>query len=127
MGKDTDRDILEKITDLISACKTLIETINDNKYVPHIVTQPVDYTGSVGDTASFTVLANNVKEYQWQYRVYNQQTWNDSDDVTASTNSFSVKIKTTPNTYNIRYRCKITGLDNSIIYTNEVKAVQPEI
>lgn len=125
MGKDTDRDILEKITDLISECKTLLETINDNKYVPHIITQPVDYTGAIGDTATFTVVANNVKSYNWQVRVGSQTTWNNTSSGTGyNTNSWNIGI-TSVRLAN-SFRCKITGLDDSVIYSDIVKMVIPE-
>ena len=124
MGKDMDRDILEKITDLISECKTLIETINDNKYVPHIVTQPVDYTGAVGDRAIFTVVANNVKGYQWQVRAVNQSTWSNSGSSGNKTSTLTIPI--TESRYGFSYRCVITGLDNSVIYSDVAKILEPE-
>ena len=124
MGKDMDRDILEKITDLISECKTLLETINDNKFIPHITQQPVDFTGAVGSTATFTVVANNVKDYQWQVRSTSSGSWSNSGSSGNKTATLSVPITTTR--YNYRYRCKITGLDNSVIYSDSVKMIEPE-
>lgn len=124
MGKDTDRDIFSQIVTLISECKTLIETINDNKYVPHIITQPVDFVGAVDDRATFTVVANNVKGYQWQVRDIAGGTWANSGSTGNKTDTLSLTV--TSARYNYRYRCVITGLDNSQIFTNEVKMVRPE-
>lgn len=124
MGKDTDRDILEKITDLISECKTLIETINDNKYVPHITTQPTDITAPLDEVIYFTLTANNVKQYQWQYQNIGQTTWRNTTLNGYDTNS--VRVVVTEARYGMLFRCVITGLDDSVIYSDEVTIIRPE-
>ena len=122
MGNETDRDLAEQLTDLISDCKTLLETINDNKYVPHITTQPTHYTGAIGDNAVFTVVANNVKAYSWQMVETEESTsW---ADLGAYTDTLTLNIQSAR--LNYRFRCAITGLDNSVIYTNVVKMIESE-
>lgn len=119
MKNETDRDLAEQLTDLISECKTLIETINDNKFVPHITTQPVNYTGAIGDTITFTVDATNVKSYQWQFNNYpNAGSWRTSTLAGANTNTLTFEF--TSVRLNYQYRCQITGLDNSVIYSDAV-------
>ena len=49
-----------------------------------IQTQPKDYTGAVGDIATFTVTASGTDlSYQWQYSDNNGKTWNNSKSVSA--------------------------------------------
>lgn len=116
MGKDMDRDILEKVADLISECKTLIETINDNKYVAHITEQPTNISGPLGDTVYFTITANNVKKYQWQYLNVGQTTWRNTTLTGYNTNSLRVAI--TEARDGMGFRCVVTGLDNAEVASN---------
>lgn len=123
MGNKTDRDLEEQLVDLFLECKTLLETINDNKYVPHITTQPEDITAAIDDIVYFTLSANNVKNYQWQYK--------NSQGVFVNTtlngyNTDSLRVPVTSNRYGMLFRCVITGLDNSIIYSDEVTLIEPE-
>ena len=124
MGKDTDRDLLEKIVDFIEDALTLIQTINDNKYVPHITTQPTDITAALDEVIYFTLTANNVKEYQWQYQNIGQTTWRNTTLNGYNTNS--LRVVTTEARYGMLFRCVITGLDDSVIYSNEVTIIPPE-
>lgn len=124
MGKDMDRDLSEQLTDLISQCITLLETINDNKYVPHIITQPSSVVGDIDDTVSFTVIANNVKGYQWQYSSNNGTTWNNTSQPGNKTATLTTTVAS--GRYNWLIRCQITGLDNSVIYTDNVRILRPE-
>ena len=124
MGKDTDRDIFSQIVNLISECKTLIETINDNKYVAHIVTQPTDQVAAIGADAVFSLSANNVKSYQWQYSTDNEEHWSNSNASGNKTDTMTTQANEAR--YGYFYRCKITGLDNNTIYSNSVKILRPE-
>lgn len=127
MKKDMDRDLSEQLTDLISECKTLLETINDNNFVPHIITQPTDQEVEVaeGATATFTVVANNIVSYQWQYKNSPQSTtWFNSTATGNTTASLTVTV-TVEARYNSRYRCQMTGKDGSVITTNVVKVARP--
>ena len=119
----TDRDVAIKIRDIFNDIASAVETINDHKFVPHILTQPTDQTVALSSPATFSVTANNVKSYQWQYLSLNN-VWNDmAGTSTGSTISFNVSSETV---YQLKYRCKITGLDNSVIYTDEVRVIAPE-
>ena len=53
-NKGMDRDIALQIASALNTTGGLIETINDHKYVAHIVTQPTDFTGDIGDDAVFS-------------------------------------------------------------------------
>lgn len=123
--KDTgmDRDIALALVADLSAISTAIVQINDNEFVPHIVTQPTDCEVAEGGTCTFTVVANNVKGYQWQVKLSNAGDWRNSSFATSTTDTLT--FTTTASHYNYKYRCQITGKDNSVIYTNEVQPVLP--
>ena len=116
----TDRDVALLILSGLDSCATLVTSINDNLYVPHIVTQPTNQEGAVGDTVTFTVEANNVSAYKWQYKA---QTWHPALG-TNTESSYSLEV--TEQRYGYEYRCQITGKDGSVIYTNAVHMVAPE-
>ena len=79
----------------------------------------------MNEDATFSVVADNVKAYQWQFQAVEGATWNNSSAEDATTASRTVTV-TTNNYYKNRFRCQITGLDNSVIYTNVVKITAPE-
>ena len=125
MHNKTDRDLAIMIKSLLADCLTLVTTINDNVFVPHIVTQPVDCIAATSTNASFTVVANNVSGYQWQYKATESSTtWTSSGAAGNKTDTITFNV--TETRYAWRLRCQITGLDGSVIYTDVVKVVPPE-
>ena len=81
---------------------------------PAITTQPQDYTGTVGNTASFTVKATGANQtYQWQYSDNNGGTWTDS----AANTSAVATCKITAARDGRQYRCVVTG--NGMTVTSE--------
>ena len=121
---DLDRDIAKGINSILSECLTLVNRINDNKFVPHITTQPTNAVVAVGEDAVFTVIANNAVSYQWEAKTTEEGSWVNSSAIGATTNSMSITASTARYAYS--FRCKITGKDNSILYTDVVKMVAPE-
>lgn len=117
----TDRDVALLILSGLDSCATLVANINDNLYVPHITTQPTDQVGAIGDTVTFTVVANNAVAYQWQYKVLN---WHSASGGIVDQASYSIQVSTERMGY--QFRCRITGKDGSYIYSNPVKMVAPE-
>jgi len=66
--------------------------------------QPKDYTGDIGEVASFEVAAAEGVTYQWQFKsIYG---WKDSGMTGAKTNKVSVPITAARN--NQQYRCVIS-------------------
>ena len=88
-----------------------------------IVTEPTDCEAAEGSMATFTVEATGVKSYQWQYWSTNGTKWNNNSGDSAKTASFS--IEAIEKRYGYKYRCKLTGEDGSVLYTDEVKIVKP--
>lgn len=122
----TDRDIALQMVTLLDDINTALVNINDHKFVPHILTQPTDQEAALNSTATFTISANNVKSYQWQFKASEQTgSWTNSGAESATTTAYSVTVSSS-NYYNNIFRCKITGLDNSVIYSDVVKITQPE-
>ena len=82
-----------------------------------IVTQPTDYTGSVGEYAKFTVAAEgNGLTYQWQLKKGN--TWSNQNSGGATTNTFKVKIEEARD--GKVYQCVITDNKGNTVTTNPV-------
>ena len=76
----------------------------------HITSNPANYTGEIGETATFTVSAtgNNLK-YQWQYK-HSNSSWKNSSSTGFDTPSLSVAI--TEARIGQKYRCIVTDADN---------------
>ena len=123
----TDRDIALAFVTVVDELATLLGTLNDNLYVPHIVTQPTDQTEAVNDNAVFTVVANNVSVYEWQYAPTQiTPSWRTIHSGTTGADTATLTVPVTEPRYGYLYRCKITGKDGSIIYTDSVKIIEPE-
>lgn len=123
----TDRDIAQAFVSVVNDLATLLGTLNDNLFVPHIVTQPTDQTAAVGSNAVFMVVANNVVEYKWQYRTGGSTTWRDINpgEITGiDTATLTVPASETRYTYT--YSCRMVGKDGSLIRTDLVKILEPE-
>jgi hypothetical protein len=74
------------------------------KQGPEIIDQPVDFTGSVGETAVFTVYAEgDALSYQWQ--VYKNGVWKNTSLTGCNTASLSVGITEARN--GMKFRCVI--------------------
>lgn len=122
MHNDLDRDLALKIKTTMAACLSLVTTINDNKYVAHITQQPVDITAELDEVIYFTLTANNVKKYRWQYKNSVGQ-WTNTTLNGYNTNS--VRVVVTAARYGMLFRCVVTGLDNNDIYSDEVTIINP--
>ncbi|OLR62712.1 hypothetical protein BHF69_08500 [Anaerostipes sp. 992a] len=80
-----------------------------------ITSQPVDYTGTVGETATFTVQATGEGlKYQWQFSNDDGENWRNSSQSGNKTENVSVPITAARNGQ--QYRCVVTdGNSNSVI------------
>lgn len=73
---------------------------------PSIVTQPVDFTGSIGDIAKFTVAAEGDGSLQYQWKEYKNDEWVNSSWTGNATSTLKVKI--TEARYGQQYKCVVT-------------------
>ena len=117
----TDRDIALQLLASLTATANLVNTINGDLYAPSITTQPVDTAGTLGDRITFSVVADHVKSYQWQYQTRDGSPWNNSSAGSAITANFSLTLA--ESNIGNNYRCAITGMDDSVIYTNVVHVI----
>ena len=72
---------------------------------------------------SFKVEATGVASYQWQYKKEDANWWGNLTDESATTEELSFVVTVTRLTY--AYRCKLTDAVGNVVYTDEVKIVEP--
>ena len=84
-----------------------------------ITSQPVDFTGAVGDMATFTVEAtgNSDLTYQWQYQNVGTSYWQNSSQSGNQTATLTVPITAARDGQ--KYRCVITDADGNTVASNE--------
>ncbi len=81
---------------------------------PEITGQPQDYTGAVGETASFTVEASGEGlTYQWQYKSLKDGKWYNTTTTGYNTPTMSIKVTSARN--GMQFRCKVTGGSTTVI------------
>lgn len=81
-----------------------------------ITSQPTDYTGVVGNTATFAVSANGTDlTYQWQYSSNNGVNWRNLSGQTGNT----MQIEITDENSSYQFRCAISSGTHTL-YTNVV-------
>ena len=75
--------------------------------------------------AEFSVEATGVASYRWQWKSVTDNTWGNT---TAEGNrTATMRVEATEARYNYEYRCKLTGNDGSVIYTDAVHILAPYI
>ena len=121
----TDRDIAQQLVTLVDGLGSALDTIIDNCFSPHITAQPEDVTVAVGNSATFTVTATNARAYQWQYKRSADGAWL---VVTAyyGYNTRSMTVQANADRYAYYFRCEITGLNGTKIYSDAVHMIEPE-
>ena len=128
MRNGTDRDIALQIVADMETISEKIATINNNLYHVVILTQPTDQEVAITERGTFSVVAANVTAYQWQYQAGGVGDWLDvnlESLPTANTADFTFQV-TVAAIYLRNYRCKMTGKDGEVVYSNVVKVTEPE-
>lgn len=120
----TDRDVALTMKQLITDCASMVTTINENLFVPQIITQPTDQTAAVGTNATFSISAVNVESYQWQYRDKTGGAWYNATG--SGNNTDTMTIEATTIRYGLYFRCHMVGKDGSEIDSDLVSLIQPE-
>ena len=115
-----------------SHCSVCGKVFVEQEEIPQLVApvtitaQPVNFEGTVGKTATFTVAATGIDlSYQWQLK--KGSTWANLTSGGATTPTLSVKIDESKD--GKIYRCVITGANNQEAITDNVKITvkQPSI
>ena len=107
-----------KVTD--SSGETLISepaTLRADVPALAITGQPEDYTGAVGDTASFTVEAQgDGLTYQWQYKSLKDGKWYNTK--TDGYNTPTMRIEVTAARNGMQFRCKVTDSSGKTVISS---------
>ena len=101
---------------------------NANELV--ITGQPADFTGPIGATASFTVIAEGEGlTYQWQYKSLKDGKWHDTKVDGYDTPTMQIGVTAARN--GMQFRCKVTDASGSTAISDpatlRVEAVGPTI
>ena len=118
------RDMALKILGKLQNLKTVVSNAKKEaqiltRSIPVILEQPQSYVGPVGPRATFTVIAENVATYQWQIKSKEGTQWSNSSATGNQTDTMTRATTDSAATLYV-YRCKITGIDNSVIYSDVV-------
>ncbi len=82
-----------------------------------ITTQPTDFTGPVGATATFTVVATGTGlTYQWQYKSLKDGKWYNTTTTGYNTATMSIGVTNARN--GMEFRCKVTDGSGDVVYSN---------
>ena len=93
--------------------------ISTENIEPQIVTQPVNFTGKIGDTASFAVEAiGDGLTYQWKYRSKGKSAWTNASVTGAKT--ASMRAEMTDTRVKLEYCCFITDSHGQTVQSDIV-------
>lgn len=114
-----DRDLALKVLALCSAVKDALDDLLGSMF---IIYQPKDWYGSIGDTASYTVVAMNVSAYRWQYSDDNGETWVNFTGTAHGERTKTIAFEVTESTNPDRIRrCRLTDSEGNYKYTDAVR------
>ena len=89
-----------------------------------IVTEPEDYTGEIGELASFEVEATGAASYQWQYSS-DGKTWRSASGAGNKTAKMDIEINATR--YTLQFRCLLKDEAGNELTTKSVRIISPTI
>ena len=86
-----------------------------------ITGQPVDFTGAIGDMASYTVKATgDLLTYQWYYKSPKATKFSKSTSASGLTSTYSIKLASSHDGY--QYYCIVTDAAGNSLRSNTVTA-----
>ncbi|MBR6029962.1 MAG: Ig-like domain-containing protein [Clostridia bacterium] len=100
-----------------------LEALDDDKAAFRIVAQPTTQVVEVGGSVVMAVVATGVKSYQWQYSTDSGKTW--QNNTSGGYNTSSMTFGMVAAFSGRQYRCKLTGEDNSVKYTDVASIYLP--
>ncbi|OLR62706.1 hypothetical protein BHF69_08460 [Anaerostipes sp. 992a] len=101
------------------AARLIVGTASEG---PVITGQPVNYTGEVGKTATFTVTATGEElKYQWQYSNDKGATWKNSSQ--SGNKTATIKVPITEARNGQQYRCVVTDANGSSVTSEAAKLI----
>lgn len=109
------RDLALKVLAFVKGVRQALADLMDTMF---IIYQPKYFTGSIGDMATYTVVAMNVDTYQWEVSSDGGTTWTNSTLSTANTPEISIKVSNSNKTR--LWRCALTDENGNTIYSDIV-------
>ena len=89
-------------------------------FIPAILRQPGDQAGRVGQTVTFTVEAENVASYRWQF--HNGRVWKDC--TMKGWDGPAMEVEVSQKRFSYMYRCILTFEDGTVLFSDEARIVQ---
>ena len=84
-----------------------------------ILRQPEDQRGRVGDKVTFTVGAENVVSYRWQF--HNGRVWKDA--TMKGCDSPAMTVEVSQKRFGYMYRCVLTFADGTVLFSDEARII----
>ena len=101
---------------------TASETVAFEIGAPATITkQPENATGSIGDTVTFAVEAENATAYVWQYSKDKGATW--TSWTSEQYRQPTIELSLTKSRMTMKYRCQVTGTNGKSIYSDAVGVI----
>ncbi len=88
---------------------------------PAILTQPTDQKGRTGQTVTFTVGAERVVSYRWQF--HNGRVWKDA--TMPGCDGPAMEVEVSQKRYGYMYRCILTFADGTVLFSDEAGILKP--
>ena len=105
------------------SCARCGEADPDHVKGPKILSQPVDFVGTVGDMATFSVAAEGEGlTYQWYFSKDGGAAWEKSS---GKLDTLTVEFKAYRNNY--LYYCEVTDIEGNSVNTNVVRLTAAEM
>ena len=118
-SEEVEFDAAEQETAVLPADIRVGSNISTENIAPQIVTQPVNFTGNIGDTASFAVEAvGDGLTYQWKYRSKGKTAWTNASVTGAKT--ASMRAEMTDTRVKLEYCCFITDSHGQTVQSDIV-------
>lgn len=123
-----DRDISKLLVSFLCNMRNVINQAKQlsqilTREIPVIIEQPENQTTRLNQYVTFTVKAENISSYQWQF--LNPSVSDDWRSSTAQGNQTdSLYIQATNARFAMSFKCKMTGIDGTVIYSDVVKMVK---
>ncbi len=92
----------------------------ETAFTAAILRQPEDQKGRVGKTVTFSVEAENVKTYRWQF--HNGRVWKDS--TMKGCDGPAMEVEVAEKRYDYTYRCILTFEDGTVLFSDEARILR---
>ena len=92
-----------------------------------IVNEPEDCEAAIDAPVTFTVEAEGVATYAWQYRTGSTTSWKAVYSSAEGADTATLTTAATATRYKYEFRCKLTNAAGDVLYTKAVKILEPAV